>query len=395
LYLKRCFSKIFTLFRIFLTFPLSFVYFLSGFIPKNKEIWIFGSYHNKFQDNTKYFFEYIVNNYRNIRAFWLTNDNKIYHILKEKGYNVLKKYSLHGFWISSKAKVIIVTSYRHNVNSYAIRNAFVVNLWHGTVLKKMEYDIPHDYNNNFSQKRKIFKKLSLLFPFYKLNYDMITAPSETYKKIFAQAFRINPIKVPITGVPSNDIFVNISVSSNENKVILYLPTFRMNKLFDYFSYNFDAEKWQQMLEEKQYYLIIKLHPNESKKDNKYLKKFFRFSRIMFNTVGEDVYELLLKTDLLITDYSSVANDFSVAQKPILFFAPDYDEYISKERPIYFNYQEVTGNNRFDNWEKLRKFIKNKSTLKEIENTDFIKNVIPFKDGRCSERIYNSICSQIG
>jgi len=392
--IKNYLSKTFTLIKIFLTLPLSLVYFLSGFIPKNKEIWIFGSYHNKFQDNTKYFFKYINKNHKNIKAFWLTDDNKTYHLIKDQGYNVLKKYSLQGFWVSARAKFIVIASYRTNVNPYAIRNAFVINLYHGTFLKIIEFDTPPGYNNNAYQRRRILEKLSTLFPFHKLSYDMVTASSESHKKIFPQALKVNPAKVFLTGVPVNDVFINRSVPPNKNKVILYLPTFRSNREFDYFSYNFYAEKWQEMLEEKQYYLVIKLHPNRGYEDNNYLRKFGQYSRIKFNTVDEDVYDLLLKTDLLLTDYSSVANDFSVTEKPILFFAPDYEQYISQERPLYFDYNEVTGNNRFDDWDELRKFIKSNSTLDDIKNSDFIENIIKFKDGKCSERIYNTICSQI-
>jgi len=314
-------SKTVALIKIFLTLPLSFVYFLSGFIPKNSEIWVFGSYHNRFQDNTKYFFKYITKNRKNIKAFWLTDDNKTYYLLKKKGYNVLKKYSLQGFWISSRAKVIIIASYRTNVNPYAIRNAFVVNLYHGTFLKTIEFDIPPGYNKNSYQLMRILNKLSVVFPFYKLNYDMVTASSEFHKRILPQALRIDPAKVFLTGVPANDIFINRSVPLNENKIILYLPTFRANKQFNYFSYNFAAERWQRMLEEKQYYLVIKLHPARGCEDNRYLRKFTQYSRIKFSTVNEDVYDLLLKTDLLITDYSSVANDFSVRQKTDIVLCP--------------------------------------------------------------------------
>jgi len=387
-------SKTVTLIKIFLTLPLSFVYFLSGFVPKNSEIWVFGSYHNKFQDNTKYFFKYITNNRKNIKAFWLTDDNKTYHLLQDQGYNVLKKYSLQGFWVSARAKVIVIASYRTNVNPYAIRNAFVVNLYHGTFLKIIEFDIPPGYNKNIYQLMRVLNRLSVVFPFHKLNYDMVTASSEPHKKILPQALKVNPAKVFLTGVPVNDVFINRSVPPDENKIILYLPTFRANLEYDYFSYNFDAEKWQRMLEEKQYYLVIKLHPNRGYEDNQYLKRFARYSRIKFSTVDEDVYDLLLKTDLLLTDYSSVANDFSVAGKPILFFAPDYEQYISEERPLYFDYREGTGNKRFYDWHKLRKFIKSNSTLDNIKNSDFIENIIKFKDGNCSERIYNTICSQI-
>ena len=387
-------SKTVTLIKIILTLPLSFIYFLSGFIPKKKDVWVFGAYHGKFQDNTKYFFKYITKNKKNIKAFWLTDDNETYQHLKVQEFKVLKKYSLRGFWISSRAKVIIITAYRTDVNPYAIRRAFVVNLYHGTFLKAIEFDIPPGYNNNIYQSMRMLNKLSMIFPFYKLNYDLVTASSELHKNIFPHAFKIEPDKVFLTGVPVNDIFINSLIPPDKDKVILYLPTFRTNQQFNYFSYNFAAEKWQRMLEEKQYYLMIKLHPNRGNEDSKYLRQLRQYSRIKFSTVDDDVYDLLLKTDLLITDYSSVANDFSVTGKPILFFAPDYQQYISEERPICFDYHEVTGHNMFDDWEKLREFIKSKTTLDDIENSNFIKDIIRFKDGKCSERIYNSICFQI-
>ena len=51
---------------------------------------------------------------------------------------------------------------------------------------------------------------------------------------------------------------------------------------------------------------------------------------------EETADLFLITDFLITDYSSVAGDFALMGKPILLFQPDKEEYISRDRTLYFD-----------------------------------------------------------
>ena len=53
----------------------------------------------------------------------------------------------------------------------------------------------------------------------------------------------------------------------------------------------------------------------------------------------DINELMLVSDLLITDYSSAIFEYSLLQRPILFFAPDHESY-EAERGFYFHYADA-------------------------------------------------------
>ena len=51
----------------------------------------------------------------------------------------------------------------------------------------------------------------------------------------------------------------------------------------------------------------------------------------------DINELLLVSDVLVTDYSSVIYEFALLGRPIVFFAPDHEAY-ERERGFYFDYR---------------------------------------------------------
>jgi CDP-glycerol glycerophosphotransferase len=50
--------------------------------------------------------------------------------------------------------------------------------------------------------------------------------------------------------------------------------------------------------------------------------------------------LLIASDALITDYSSVMFDFMLLDRPCFIYAPDYGEYVKKERNTYFKIDEL-------------------------------------------------------
>ena len=393
MFIQKRSSQFLTIIKIFFTLHLSVIYFLSGFTKRKKNIWIFGSYHDTFSDNSKYFFQYIKKNHNEIEAYWVTNSNSIFRYLKGKEFNVLKKYSLKSFYYGLKAKVIIISSYRNNVNAYVIRNAFIVNLWHGIPLKNIEYDIPSDFNDDFLKKRNFFRKLSYIFPIYKLHYNLLIASSEIIRNILARAFKISLDQIAITGEPASDILIN-KMNNNENKYISYLPTFRSNRNYNYFQTDFEPAKWEKTLKEMNLLLKIKLHPSEKTKIENYKSKFMKYNRIQFACNDEDVYELLLSTKVLITDYSSIMFDFSLTQKPIVFLAPDLREYLISERPMYFNYEELTGNNIFHDWESLRQYFENNKNLEIKRNSILINKLNKYSDGFSCKRVYEEINSRI-
>ena len=85
-----------------------------------------------------------------------------------------------------------------------------------------------------------------------------------------------------------------------------------------------------------YVLVLRLHPK--------IKKFYSGD---ISIKGEYIdcsnykneQELLLLSDILITDYSSIMIEFGLLNKPIIFFAYDLDNYLSNERGFYLDYKK--------------------------------------------------------
>ncbi len=54
---------------------------------------------------------------------------------------------------------------------------------------------------------------------------------------------------------------------------------------------------------------------------------------------QDINDLYIVSDLLITDYSSVFFDYANLKKPMIFYAYDLEEYAGEIRGFYFDYVE--------------------------------------------------------
>ena len=59
------------------------------------------------------------------------------------------------------------------------------------------------------------------------------------------------------------------------------------------------------------------------------------ARVIDVTSYPEASDLFCASDLCITDYSSVMFDFTVTDKPLLFFTPDYERYMNEQRGVYF------------------------------------------------------------
>jgi len=114
----------------------------------------------------------------------------------------------------------------------------------------------------------------------------------------------------------------------------------------------------------------------------------------------DIYPLFTKVDLLITDYSSIFFDFLLTDKPVLFYPYDKDDYLTKDRSMYDEYNSVTPGHKAYNFKdlygKLELFFKDPNTLKE---SDLDYNVIKkmynqYNDSDASKRSYQFIVSNL-
>src|SRR5699024_3281888 len=119
---------------------------------------------------------------------------------------------------------------------------------------------------------------------------------------------------------------------------LYAPTFRDNKTSKKNKFLFDLKLDLYQMQEHlgdEYVLLLRTHVVISNK----LKIDESLRDFVFNvTKYPDMQELLLISDILITDYSSSMFDFANTKKPLLFFTYDLEEYKENIRGFYMDFE---------------------------------------------------------
>jgi len=172
------------------------------------------------------------------------------------------------------------------------------------------------------------------------SFSTILASSPPHKEVLQQYFEND--NVVITGSPKNDIFfrktlpMGYSYLDKYDSIILYAPTFRDDQWFHPFDSAF-LRSLNEWLKDNNYLFLVKRHPNHL-----YFVVGVNNENIRDITKEvEDVQELLCFVDVLITDYSSVATDFSLTGRPIIFYVYDNEDY-TKTRPHFFDLGTLPG-----------------------------------------------------
>lgn len=214
--------------------------------------------------------------------------------------------------------------------------------------------------------------------------------SDIYKRAFWYTGPILEV-----GTPRLDFLLNQSESEkfaifdkvgleSDSQYILYAPTFRKGGLLE--AYNIDYKLLINTLVKKfggKWKVLCRLHPN-------------LIGKVSFDNVAEecidvtnyvDIQELLVISDILITDFSSCMFDVAFMRKPCLLYASDYLQYIKNERDLYFDIQSlpfplattndelVTAVNNFDH----------DSYVNKVD--EFLSAIGTFETGEACEMIY--------
>ena len=179
-------------------------------------------------------------------------------------------------------------------------------------------------------------------------YDFATVSSEEVRRHYAEAFDMDIEKVIPVGLPRADFFfdeeaVNQTKSKiydlypalKDRKVILYAPTFRgFGKKRAKFKMEFDFNRIAKEISDE-YIIALKLHPSVKSSDIEIDPEVAH--KVVDISAYSDANDVLTLTDLLITDYSSIIFDYSLLNKPMLFYAYDLDEY-RYDRDFYYEYE---------------------------------------------------------
>lgn len=210
------------------------------------------------------------------------------------------------------------------------RGTTYLQTWHGTALKRMGLNTPHVRAMLAADRKKLVKAVG--------RFDYFLVRSEYDIRTLVQAFelRAEPLRV---GYPRNDAL--LATDRNERtaqlrrqldipdgrRVLLYAPTFR--NASGPFEPGFDLDEFARRFGDR-ILLLVRAHylntvqvPQEAR------------DAIRDVSTYPDVTELMLASDGLLTDYSSVMFDYALLDRPLLFFAPDAATY-AQDRGTYFD-----------------------------------------------------------
>lgn len=373
--------------------------FFSYFIPKKKNLILFYSGNGSiFNGNPKYLYLYLIHNpTEDFKPVWLTNNKEVFLMLNNKKMPVEIKKSFTGIWSILRAKYLVIDNL---IESFCFTGTIfgrfkIIQTWHGTPFKKIGVDTANKYT---LRRKPFYFLLKKEFKSYKM---IISSSKEVSKKL---SFAFGNKKVFVTGYPRNDIFFNKKLIfedyitkfnlSKYKKIILYAPTFRDNYLnVTPFSNNF-LIKLNKYLKINNFLFLIKKHPLENS-----LNIPLKLSNILdVSNNSEDIQGILVYTDLLITDYSSVSFDFVITNKPIIFYSYDYNEYLEKCREAYYDYYKTMPGPFANNEEDLFKLIKtidywfSKKDYK-LKYKSFKDKFNKYNDGNSSKRLINLLLNK--
>jgi CDP-ribitol ribitolphosphotransferase len=246
-----------------------------------------------------------------------------------------------GYYLAT-SRVFIVDDYFFPI--YVIRprrGTTIIQTWHACgAFKKVGYSVldkSFGLTESFANRVRVHS-----------NYDICLVASQSAAPHYAEAFRqpldrfISRLGIPRTDVLFGDERIERSRAAvrerygltDGRRIVLYAPTFRGDSVTDARATDdLELGVLRDALGDD-HVVLVRLHP------------FIRSRTTIGPDLADfaidvsdhpDINELMLVSDVLITDYSSAIYEFSLLGRPMIFFAPDHEAY-ERERGFYFDYR---------------------------------------------------------
>lgn len=304
--------------------------FWGCFIKNDEKLILFNSFGGKkTNDSPRAIFEEMRHDkrFKEYRLVWALQKPETWD---GDSVEIVKCDTLRYFYTALKAKVWITNSSMERGLNFKKKETICFNTWHGTTIKKMGIDIEQG-NESFRGKENVRADIMLVQGQYDID-------------IFGYAFQLPEEKFRCTGLPRNDILAKYTDSQirkikeklaipQEKQVLLYAPTFREytkgKQKEVVLEIPLNRQLWQEKLAD-QYVVLFRAHYEVAR--HMEVKNYPVFLDV---SDYPDLNDLMIISDALISDYSSIFFDYSILHKPMYCFAYDYEEYVSK-RGVYLD-----------------------------------------------------------
>lgn len=356
--------------------------------------WIlFESFFGKsYSDSPKYIYEYISANLPGkYRCIWVIDKrgSKIPFAHKR-----IKRFSIRYYYYLARCGHMVFNS-RQPVWTVKREGNVFLQTWHGTPLKKLVFDIEDINSATPKYKQQVYKQSRA--------WDYLIAANGFSSETFKRCFLFDNTMLE-TGYPRNDILHSPDKDQiasiirrrlgipKDKKTILYAPTWRDDEFYGKGQYKFELRLNLDMMKRElgdEYVILLRTHYFIADSLDVSALAGFAYNVSKY----DDISELYLISDILITDYSSVFYDFANLKRPMLFFTYDLENYRDVLRGFYIDIEkELPGPLLFTS-EEVVYSIKNIDVIEEEyreKYKEFYNRFCGWEDGHASKKVVESV-----
>lgn len=306
-------------------------------LPVDKELVLFEALEGQgYADSPRYIYEELVRSGLPLRPVWSYSGNPSsfpegVRLVERGSWEYVRVLARAGYWVDS-----------HGFPSvYAKRpETRYLQTWHGQAIKHMGFDVPELRFGSPERQQQHRDMIS--------RWDVLISPSEEFQRTFVRANDFTG-QLLRCGLPRNDVLVRWNEPEQRDraaavrtrlqipdggKLLLYAPTFRDGGRGTGRSIRVDLAELVER-SGREWTVVVRPHYYER----------FSIPRELSHAVRDgrpfcDINDLLLASDALVTDYSSVMFDYANLGRPILLFADDYEEYSNSSRGLYYSLPDI-------------------------------------------------------
>lgn len=349
---------------------------------KNKKIWLYMDRRHQADDNAEHLYKYSIKQNDGIKKYFtICEDSKDFKRLEKLG-NVIPFYSIKQRLIYLFADKVISSHPDENIlNPFWGKNI----RYYAGLINSGKIFLQHGVTKD---------DISTWLKKYDKNLELLVTVSEIERNSFYQ-YKYNYAEgvVQVLGFPRFDNLENVS----DKKQILIMPSWRENLSYTYKSQINKSEYFKKinslinneelinLAKKYGYTIIFKPHPNVYE----FIDLFNKQDEVIFDE-STSYQELFNNSSILITDFSSVAFDFSYNKKPVVYYQYSED-YNFKER--YFDYEtmgfgEVT-KDEYELTNIIEEYLINDCVMKEVYKKR-VDNFYMYNDKNNCKRVYEAI-----
>lgn len=360
------------------------------------DAWLLMDRIDKADDNAEHFYRHLMNKNDGVRYYFVLNrDSPDWERLKREGFNLIAFKSRRHLAALQRAKYLISS----HADAY-IRKPFSI-----AQLRDAKYKflfIQHGVTKDNQSEWFNHIMPALLATATPTEHESIVNPHSDY--------HLSDKEVFLTGFPRHDALLQLN---QERKTIFVMPTWRENlggkvilpgvralkpgfEVSEYvtrWSALINSDRLHDLAMNHQLRIVFCPHPNLAK----HLDAFKRppYVETVFVDRIQSLQPLFAEMAVMVTDFSSVAFDAGILNKPVVYYQFDRDAFFSGHiyRTGYFDYHEhgfgPVALEEPDVIDAIEKAISGSEAPQYAERR---RETFPFRDGRSSERLYQAVLS---